>query len=150
MRKIKSVAVALVAAAGLLAAPSAANAASIRPAESVYTLTGVGICAFSGGTGCADANVSLYVYTTYSYSQIWINGNVDCAHGGAWVITWCSNTNNGQSYINLGMNWMGSIGIPSGSYAWWRVNIFANGAGCDPWSGGGSFFTNNYECEIDA
>jgi hypothetical protein len=149
MRKIKLAAAALAMAAGLLAAPaaaSAASAASIRPDSPGYTLTSVGIC--FAQNGCQSAWVSLYVYSTYSYDQIWINGAVGCNHGGGWVVSWCSNTNNGKSYLNVGMNWMGTIGIPSGGYDWWRVNIFANDAGCDYWYTTEHIYINNYECQV--
>ena len=73
-------------------------------------------------------------------------------HGGGWVITWCSNTNNGKSYLNVGMNWTGTpqSGIDNGEYSWERMNILANGAGCSPWGGdAGPTVREEYGCEED-
>jgi hypothetical protein len=129
-------------------APITASPAS---AESVYTLSWVGLCAYHGGdVGCNIGNVALNVTTTYSYSQIWINGHVSCTHGGGWVTTWCSNTNNGKSYLNVGMNWTGSTqsGFENGETSWWRMNILANGAGCNDWHGYATpTVTNDFGCE---
>lgn len=147
MRKIKFLLAAAAVAAGLLMAPMAASPAS---AASDYTLSWVGLCYYGGAEGCAIGNVSLTVTTTYSYSQIWINGKVYCTHGGGWVYTWCSNTNNGKSYLNVGMNWTGSTqsGFNNGETSWWRMNILANDAGCNPWHGyATSTVTNDFGCE---
>jgi hypothetical protein len=158
MRKIKSLmaAAAVAAAVCVLMAPltaSSASAASSPAAsgESDYTLSWIGFCYYVSEEGCAIGNVSLNVTTTYSYSQIWINGHVYCTHGGGWVITWCSNTNNGDSYINVGMNWTGSItsGFENGETSWERMNILANGAGCNPWGGYASATQQEeYGCEV--
>lgn len=112
--------------AGALAAPLAASPAH---AASDYTLSYVGLCYHASAVGCDIGNVALTVTSTYSYNQIWINGKVYCTHGGGWVITWCSNTNNGKSYLNVGMNWTGSItsGFNGDETSWWRMNILANG-----------------------
>ena len=147
MRKIKSLLAAAAVAAGLLMAPLTASPAS---AESVYTLSWIGFCFHASAQGCAIGNVNLTVTTTYSYSQIWINGHVSCTHGGGWVITWCSNTNNGKSYLNVGMNWTGTpqSGIDNGQYSWERMNILANGAGCSPWGGyAGPTAQEDYGCQ---
>ena len=121
-----------------------------RDAEPVYTLSYIGFCFHYSAEGCAIGNVSLVVTTTYSYRQIWINGSVYCTHGGGWVITWCSNTNNGKSYLNVGMNWTGTpqSGIDNGNYSWERMNILANGAGCSPWGDyAGPTAREEYGCE---
>jgi hypothetical protein len=149
MRKIKSLMAGAAVAAGVLVAPITASTAS---AESVYTLSYIGFCFHYSAEGCAIGNVSLVVTTTYNYKQIWINGSVYCTHGGGWVITWCSNTNNGKSYLNVGMNWTGTpqSGIDNGEYSWERMNILANGAGCSPWGGdAGPTVREEYGCEED-
>ncbi len=121
-------------------------------AESVYTLSYIGFCFHYSAEGCAIGNVSLVVTTTYNYRQIWVNGAPYCTHGGGWVITWCSKTNNGKSYLNVGMNWTGTpqSGIDNGDYSWERMNILANGAGCSPWGGyTAPTVREEYGCEED-
>jgi hypothetical protein len=147
MAKIKSLVAAGAVTAGLMMAPITASPAR---AESTYTLSYIGFCYTVSQEGCDIGNVSMNVTTTYSYDQIWINGHVDCTHGGGWVITWCSNTNNGKSYLNVGMNWTGTpqSGIKNGGSSWERMNILANGAGCSPWGGyAGPTAREEYGCQ---
>ncbi len=143
MRKIKALVAAGAVAIGVLAQPISASA------ESVYTFSDLGFCFHASAEGCNIGNVSLVVYTTYTYHQIWINGKVYCTHGGGWVITWCSNTNNGKSYLNVGMNWTGTprSGLPDGETTWARINVLANGAGCS-WWGGETFVTIEDQCYV--
>ena len=122
MRKIKLAAAVLAAVTGLLAAPLAANAASARPAESVYTLSSMTRafsalepCPGDSNVYCTDSgDVHFQVYSTYSASQIWINGKVSCKGQGysglptaAPVdITWCGvGGGNGTAVLNVGVNW---------------------------------------------
>src|SRR5690349_23444104 len=93
MRKSKWVLVALAVIVGVLATPGIASA-------NVYTSSAIERCIGSNPTNC----VYLQAYSTYSPSQIWINGHVFCSGTQYVQITWCSNTNNGQSYLNIGVN----------------------------------------------
>lgn len=136
MRKTKSLVAALAATAGmLLAIPSAASAASVKPALSVYTYTEVDV-------SLGNLYAEFAVYATYSQTQIWINGKVECGSTQGWVVSWCSNTNNGQAWLNVGMNLVNPYG------SWYaRNNIYANNSGCSYW--GSSQLTLEYwECEV--
>jgi hypothetical protein len=146
MRTIITLVAATATVAGVLLAPISATMAN---AESVYTFSDLGFCYHGSAEGCNIGNVSLVVYTTYSYGQIWINGSVYCTHGGGWVTTWCSNTNNGKSYLNVGMNWTGTArsGLPNGETTWARMNVLANGAGCS-WWGGDTFVLIENQCYL--
>jgi hypothetical protein len=130
MKRIKSAAVALGVAAGLLAVPSAAASASIRPAESVYTLTTMNRCfADQIYAEC----VKFYANTTYSSTQIWINGIVHCSwSSGSYAtvnITWCGvGGGNGTAYLNIGANWNVPSWDANGLYE--RVDIIANDGNC--------------------
>jgi hypothetical protein len=133
MKRTKMAALALVAAAGLLAVPSAANAAVATPAESVYTVS-------SMNRYFADNLLSGYVsfkaYSTYSSSQVWINGTVSCSgHGFSGVpaapvdITWCGvGGGNGTGFLNIGVNWNVPAWKANGLYE--RMDIVKNGEGC--------------------
>jgi len=133
MNRIKVAALALAAAAGLLAAPSAANAAVASPAESVYTVSSMTRC-FADNllAGC----VSFKAYTTYSSSQVWINGTPSCSgQGFAGVpaapvdITWCGvGGGNGTGFLNVGVNWNVPAWKANGLYE--RMDIVENGEGC--------------------
>jgi hypothetical protein len=138
MRKAKSVAVALAATAGmLLASPIAASAAATSPQESVYTYS-----LFEVSLPGTSLSAYFYLYTTFSQTQIWINGKVTCPTTPGWVTSWCSNTNNGQAYINAGQN----LTSPSGSW-YQRADIYANYSGCS-WWGSSSLSFDYAECEV--
>jgi hypothetical protein len=143
MRKIRSVVAVLAVVGGLLATPITAASASVSTASAAttYTLSNFGLC---DTVGCDYAWVSLNVYSTYSYSQVWINGTVDCEHGGQWVTSWCGKTNNGESYLNVGENW---VGPDISGYEWYRLNIYANGAGCRFWGTTYNVTFINRQCE---
>lgn len=79
---------------------------------SVYTYNEISACNSSCSV-YADMNF----YATYSASQVWINGKVNCSS----IVTWCGNTNNGQSYLDTGMDFDGY---------WLRDDISADGQGC--------------------
>jgi hypothetical protein len=136
MRKIKLVVVALAATAGLLATPTAAiaaSAASAASAESVYTKSIVTRC-FADGllAGC----VYFRAYSTYSATQVWINGSVYCKGEGfdgnppAPVdVTWCGvGGGNGTGFLNVGVNWNVPAWKANGLYE--RMNIVEGGEGC--------------------
>jgi hypothetical protein len=142
MRKIKTAAAAFAVAGGLLASPVAAGTA--HAASTQYTFTAEGYC--DAINNCDYASVSLLVYSTYSANQVWINGHVGCTHSGQWVITWCSNTNNGKSYLNVGMNWSGPD-FPGNTYDYSRINIYANGIGCSGWGTKNDVTMTNFQCE---
>jgi hypothetical protein len=132
MSRIKLAAAMLVVAAGLLAAPGAASAVSTRPAESVYTHSDIDRCMLVNN-GYGETCVVLGAYSTYSASQIWINGHVSCS----WYtntaanleITWCGvGGGNGTAVLNIGVNWQVSNFKAYGLYE--RMNILAGHGGC--------------------
>jgi hypothetical protein len=149
MRKIKSAFAALAVIAGVLGIPGTASA------ESVYTTSAVERCIGSYPANC----VYLQAYSTYSRSQIWINGIVTCSGTQYVIVTWCKNTNNGQSYLNIGVNFTilphsGGGNTPTGSF-YYRMNIYANGNGCYSWGSnadvnGNRWYQALYQCEAPA
>jgi hypothetical protein len=133
MKRIRMAAMVLVAAGGLLAVPSAANAAVATPAESVYVKNYMTRCfADQIFAGC----VYFQAYTTYSATQIWINGSVYCKGEGfdgdpaAPVdVTWCGvGGGNGTGFLNVGVNWNVPAWKASGLYE--RMDILKNGENC--------------------
>jgi hypothetical protein len=135
MNKIKFAAAILAVAGGLLAAPSAASAATAGTAESVYTVSGIHRCA-DANDGVGYACVNLGAASTYSATQIWINGHVDCYW---WAdepieldITWCGvGGGNGTAVLNIGINWQIPTWSAHGLYE--RMDILANHGGCSTW-----------------
>jgi hypothetical protein len=133
MTRMKAAAVAVAAAAGLLAVPIAANAAVATPAESVYTKSSLTRCF---ADQIFDGCVYFQAYTTYSATQIWINGNVYCKGEGfngdpaAPVdVTWCGvGGGNGTGFLNVGVDWNVPAWKASGLYE--RMDIVKNGEGC--------------------
>jgi hypothetical protein len=133
MKRIIMAALALAGAAGLLAAPAAANAAVAKPAESVYTESIVTRC-FADHLleGC----VYFRAYSTYSATQVWINGSVYCKGEGfdgdppaPADVTWCGvGGGNGTGFLNVGVNWNVPAWKANGLYE--RMDIVENGEGC--------------------
>jgi hypothetical protein len=170
MRKIKLAAVVLAAVAGLLAAPGAASTASAASAESVYTVSSM-TRAFSALEPCpGDSNVyctdSGYVHfqvdSTYSASQIWINGKVSCkgqgydglpsAADGPVDITWCGvGGGNGTAVLNVGVNW--NVPAWNGSGLYERMDLLADHGGCTTWGSnsitGYIVFWDNWELSCE-
>jgi len=163
MTKIKLTAAVLAAVTGLLAAPAAANAAGARPAESVYTTSSM-TRAFSSFIPCGahgedlctvSSSVHFQVYSTYSASQIWINGHVSCS-GGGYVpvnVTWCGvGGGNGTAVLNVGVNWNVPAWGASGLYE--RMDILANNGGCTTFGSnsivGAIAFWDNWELACQA
>jgi hypothetical protein len=149
MRKIKSLGAILALLVGVLAfaAPATANAATMRPAESVYTMTFYEYCLYSQSEWCAQVNTM----STYSATQVWVNGKPWCdVSSNALAVSWCGvGGGNGTATLNIGMNLVGSI--LGGEGEWFRVNIYANGAGCHQWGGGyiaNNSWTGSHGCEI--
>jgi hypothetical protein len=171
MRKIKLAAAVLAAVAGLLAGPVAANAASAGSAESVYTLSSM-TRAFGALEPCnGDSNVlctysgdvHFQVYSTYSASQIWINGKVSCkgqgydgnprAADGPVDITWCGvGGGNGTAVLNVGVNWNVPAWAADGLYE--RMDLLAGGGGCTTWGTNSVYgyiaFWSNWELSCEA
>jgi hypothetical protein len=153
MNKIKSAVAVLAAIAGLLAAPSAASAAA-KPAESVYTTSSIDRC-FQVGNG-DFACVDLQAYSTYSATQIWINGQVNCAGQGPSIqITWCGvGGGNGTAVLNIGVNWNDPNFDAYNLYE--RMDILAAGGGCttwgtnEPWGLILWWFNDSLTCEASA
>jgi hypothetical protein len=171
MSKIKLAAAIMAMSSGLLAVPGVASAASIRPAESVYTTSYIER-AFDRTDPNAPATtevagVYLQAYSTYSATQIWVNGHVACWGETIWStpfnppvpspsqITWCGvGGGNGTAVLNIGVNW----NVPSwNAYNLYeRMDILANGGGCTTWgtnSPAGDIFkwgSYHYGCEASA
>jgi hypothetical protein len=135
MRKTKLAAAALTAFAGLLAAPGAANATIAKP-EYVNTTSSMSryFAAFEecGANVCTLTDwVHFQVYSTYSASQIWVNGTPKCTSGGAVPVTttWCGvGGGNGTAVLNVGIDWQVLDWDAGGLYA--RMDLLADGQGC--------------------
>jgi opacity protein-like surface antigen len=131
MSKLKSAAAILAMVAAAVAAPSAAMAASAKPAESVYTSSSMTRCFERNDLSNPDC-VHFQAYSTYSATQIWINGHVSCSWSGTDStvdITWCGvGGGNGTAYLNIGLNWNVPDWDASGLYE--RMNIVSGGEGC--------------------
>jgi hypothetical protein len=132
MRKIKFALVAVVMAAGLLGTVGTGIASA-----STYDQTIFDACAYNaaGEYGCT----SFGAYSTYTSTQIWINGRVQCSATVSWAaVSWCGvGGGNGTATLNIGDNLAGRNWT-----AYNRVNIHANAAGCYVWGGssnGGSY-----------
>jgi hypothetical protein len=79
--------------------------------------------------------VEMGIHTTSTATQIWINGKVSCIAKAGFAISWCGvGGGNGTATLNFGMNVVGQ-GL-GGGYDWFRMNLYANGAGCYRWWGG--------------
>ena len=159
MRKIKSVAAAaaVAVAVGVLASPLAASTAN---AVTVYTYSYIDRCAVVAGTGGQHDCFELGAHSTYSPSQVWINGSVYChIISGTVKITWCGiGGGNGTGALNIGDNFAFN-GI-SGLYE--RMDIFAggdrssggNGPGCDTWGSNAdtrgitNWWNDDVECDL--
>ena len=137
MKRIKVAALALAAAAGLLAAPAAATAATTRPAESVYTISSMNRCFNNDPASLLEVVECIHfqAYTTYGATQIWINGHVTCKlqtilNGLVPVdITWCGvGGGNGTGYLNIGVDWNVPDWHADNLYE--RMDIVSGGAGC--------------------
>lgn len=121
MGRLLALIVAVVAVALSVTAGNAANAAN---AKSVYTHTEIIRCQISGRptNGCID----IFTNATYSGTQIWVNGNVQCiptSFDGKARTTWCGvGGGNGTATLDVGANWTDSEGN-----FYQRVNIPANG-----------------------
>jgi len=121
MRRIKPVVAAAAVAMGLLASPLAAGSAN---AATTYTWSYINRCATVAGSGNHDC-FELGAHSTYSQSQVWINGSVYChIISGSVKITWCGvGGGNGTGALNIGDNFTFS-GV-TGLYE--RMNLFAGG-----------------------
>jgi hypothetical protein len=153
--RIKSVGAILAVLVGVLTftAPTAASAAPTAAKSpsniSVYNYSWQDDCLYNDDEYCAF----LEVYSTYSSTQIWINGTVACVtSSSAMAISWCGvGGGNGTATLNVGMNVVGAI--LGQDYEWFRMNIYANGAGCYNWGGGPSplyNWTSVWDCEVEA
>ena len=101
MRKIKLAMAAAAVAAGLLAPTLAAGAAN----ASTYTYSHIYRCVFDGDKyNQSSACFILAAYSTYTQTQVWINGPVYCTPTEGIVnITWCGvGGGNGTGVLNIG------------------------------------------------
>jgi hypothetical protein len=132
MRKIKSAVAVAAVAAGMLASPFAAGIAN----ASTYTLSFIDRCAMvslNGSVGDLQEDCfQLGAYSTYSQTQVWINGSVICnPYQGSVNITWCGvGGGNGTGALNIGDNF--TFPGATGSF-YERMDMFAGGAGCETW-----------------
>lgn len=132
MRKIKFALVAVVMAAGLLGTVGTSIASASTYNKTLFDSFGYN---WAGDYGYS----TLGAYSTYTGTQIWINGSVHCSATPGWAaVSWCGvGGGNGTATLNIGdnlaaRNWT----------AYDRVNIYANAAGCYGWGGssnGGSY-----------
>jgi hypothetical protein len=154
MRKIQLLAVAFTVALGVLAAPISAGTAS---ASEVYNFSGIERCfntadtVFPGQVGC----MTVQAFSSYTSTQIWINGKVGCfageTHTGtfAYTIGWCGvGGGNGTAYLNIGVNWYWP-NLFGSAMLYERMNIYSNDAGCVTWGyNAGPGWSNNWlTCE---
>jgi hypothetical protein len=132
MRKIKFALMAVVMAAGLLGTVCTGIASA-----STYDYTVMDAYAWNWA---GDYGYTTFgTYSTYTSTQIWINGKVHCSATEGWAaVSWCGvGGGNGTAHLNIGdnleaRNWT----------AYNRINIYANAAGCYVWGGssnGGSY-----------
>jgi len=132
MRKMKFALAAVVMAAGLLGTAGTGIASASTYDKTLFDVYAVNWAGDSGYT-------TFGTYSTYTSTQIWINGKVQCsATPGFAAVSWCGvGGGNGTAHLNIGdnleaRNWT----------AYNRANLYANGAGCYVWGGtsnGGSF-----------
>ena len=127
MRKIKLAVAVVAVAAGLLAPALAAGTAN---AGTTYTISYIQRCATVSGSANIDC-FKMGTYSTYSQTQVWINGRVFCnPYSGGVTYSWCGvGGGNGTGALNIGINFTFS-GV-GGLYE--RMNIDAGGAGCSTW-----------------
>ena len=123
-----ALACATVAAALSLTAPAAD--------ASVYTHTDMVRCYVVETSGDYKACVEIFANSTYSGSQVWINGKVRCylwfnavLGSGEQKLDWCGvGGGNGTSTLNIGINWTDAYQGPKISYLYERINIPASGS----------------------
>jgi len=116
-------------AAGLLGTLGTGTA-SAAPPQKVYTRT---IFESYAVNAAGEAGSSMIgAYSTYSPTQIWINGQVQCNATEGWAaVSWCGvGGGNGTAKLNIGDNLKGRNWT-----AYNRVNLYANAAGCYTWGG---------------
>jgi hypothetical protein len=147
--RINSGAAAVTVALGLLATPIAAGTASAQ--DEAYNFSGIERC-----VNFMNYCMTLEAYSSYSQTQIWINGSVGCHPSGAPSkdvdVTWCGvGGGNGTFTLNIGVNW---YWWPlSGNLLWERMNISADYDGCSTWgynsnlSYGSSWYNAWLTCE---
>jgi hypothetical protein len=128
MRKIKSALGAAVIATGLLGTlgTGTASAAPLRVyTRSVFDEYAVNAAGEAGYT-------TFGTYSTYSQTQIWINGQVTCSATPGWAaVSWCGvGGGNGTAKLNIGVNLKGRNWT-----AYSRANLYANAVGCYVWGG---------------
>jgi hypothetical protein len=125
MKKIKLAVAVAAMVAGILAPALAAGTAN----ASTYTISYIDRCAqFGSGPGVYDC-FQLGAHSTYTNSQVWINGSVFChPYSGSVTITWCGvGGGNGTGALNIGDNF--TFSRVKGLYE--RMDMFAGGAGCE-------------------
>ena len=128
MRKIKSALAVAAVAAGMLASSLAAAGTANA---STYTISYINRCAELTNAPNVFDCFQLGAHSTYSQSQIWINGTVFCKpYSGSVKITWCGvGGGNGTGALNIGAN----FNFPGVTGLYERMDMFAGGAGCETW-----------------
>lgn len=130
MRRIKRAASVVAVVAGILAPILAAGSAN----ASTYTISFIDRCARVGPSS-GDLRTDCFqlgAYSTYTQTQVWINGSTIChPYQGSVNITWCGvGGGNGTGALNIGDNF--TFPGATGSY-YERMDIFAGDAGCGTW-----------------
>ena len=129
-----------IAAAAMLSLPAtAANA-------DVYTHTDMVRCYH---VVADEACVEIFANSTYSGSQVWINGSVHCY---LWYnallgsneqhLDWCGvGGGNGTATLNIGINWTDAFEGASIPYLYERIDIPASGSEtCTSWGSNGTYW----------
>jgi hypothetical protein len=127
---------AVVFASAIAAAATLSLTATTANAKSVYTHTDMVRCYYSGWPAYHQACVEIFANSTYSGSQVWINGNVRCylypnvnLGAGQQTLDWCGvGGGNGTATLNIGINWTDAGEGSSISYLYERIDIPASGS----------------------
>jgi hypothetical protein len=116
------------AAAGVFASPMASGTAN---AANTYTISYINRCAVPVSSPSTTDCLQIGAHSTYSQSQVWINGSVFCnPYSGSVRVTWCGvGGGNGTGALNIGANF--NMSNATGLYE--RMDMFAGGAGCETW-----------------
>jgi hypothetical protein len=129
MRKMKCALAAVVLAAGLLGTVGTGIASA-----STYDKTLFDDYSYNAADELGYSTFG--TYSTYTATQIWINGSVQCSATPGWAaVSWCGvGGGNGTAELNIGDNLKGRNWT-----AYNRVNIYANAAGCYVWGGSSNY-----------
>jgi hypothetical protein len=135
VRKFASIFASIALVSGTVAA--ALSLTTTAADASVYTHTDMVRCYWLGSVKTpTNACIELFANSTYSGSQVWINGKVQCylypsIEDGLseQKLKWCGvGGGNGTATMNIGINWTDAFEGPSISYLYERIYIPASGS----------------------